>query len=186
MLAFVDESGDPGMDGKEGSSTHFLVTSVFFEDHDAANSCDERIGLIRKELGLKDGVEFHFSSSSPKTRIYFLEQVARYEFFYMSMALNKAGLAGAGLVTSESFYKYTVSLMFQNAKPYLHGAVVILDQCGEKQFCSQLKKYLRARTNSDDRHCVVKKIKAQPSHGNNCERTPPPLEISTAACIFGV
>ncbi len=155
------------MDGSAGSSAQFLVTTVFFEDHGAANNCDERINLIRKELGFKDGVEFHFSGSSPDTRRYFLEQVARYEFFYMTMVLNKAGLAGAGLVTSESFYKFTVSLMFQSAKPYLNGATVILDRCGEKQFCSQLKRYLRARASSDDGHCVVKKIKAQPSHGNN-------------------
>ena len=34
MLVFVDESGDPGLKPEQGSSTHFVVALVIFEDHD--------------------------------------------------------------------------------------------------------------------------------------------------------
>ncbi|MDP2952974.1 MAG: DUF3800 domain-containing protein [Chloroflexota bacterium] len=34
MLVFVDESGDPGLKLEQGSSTHFVVALVIFEDHD--------------------------------------------------------------------------------------------------------------------------------------------------------
>ncbi len=38
MLVFVDESGDSGMKGKEGSSALFVITAVLFEE----NECQGR------------------------------------------------------------------------------------------------------------------------------------------------
>ena len=59
MLVFIDESGDPGMNKKIGSSEYFIVTAVAFEDHEEATRCDERIDTLRQEL--RAG-EFHFNS----------------------------------------------------------------------------------------------------------------------------
>lgn len=50
MLIFIDESGDPGLKIKQGSSKFFTVGLVVFEDHNEAIACDNRIGLLRKEL----------------------------------------------------------------------------------------------------------------------------------------
>lgn len=36
MLVFLDESGDPGLKLKQGSSQYFIVTIVIFEDKDEA------------------------------------------------------------------------------------------------------------------------------------------------------
>jgi hypothetical protein len=37
MLCFIDESGDPGLKLGAGSSPHFVVALVVFNDHDAAD-----------------------------------------------------------------------------------------------------------------------------------------------------
>lgn len=61
MLVFVDESGDPGLKLEQGSSTHFVVALVIFEDHDEAQAADDRIGLLRRELRLDPRYEFRFN-----------------------------------------------------------------------------------------------------------------------------
>ena len=98
----------------------------------------------------------------------FLSAVARYEFFYLSIVINKAKLTGPGFKYKESFYKYACSLVFQNAKPYLDKATVVIDGSGSRDFRRELGSYLRKRVNPDEgdtRH--IGKIKIQDSHKNN-------------------
>ena len=61
MLAFIDESGDPGLKLDSGSSSLFIVVLLAFDDHDEAQITDERIDSLRRELGLSDRLEFHFN-----------------------------------------------------------------------------------------------------------------------------
>ncbi len=121
MLAFIDESGDSGFKFGQGSSKFFIVSMVVFEDTEDAEACDQRIQLLRRELGVNAKYEFHFRPNSEKVRKAFLQAVAPYNFFYYSFALNKASksLYGEGFKNKESFYKYTCGLVFENAKDKL-------------------------------------------------------------------
>lgn len=168
MLVFIDESGDPGLKIERGSSRYFVVALVIFEDHEEALACDQRIGLLRKELKYPDNFEFHFKGNSHKVRLAFLEAVRPYNFFYFGIVLNKdpEKLWGEGFKTKESLYKYTCSLVFENAKPYLKEAVIILDKAGSKVFRNQLAKYLRKKVNIEGMK-IIKKVKMQRSKGNN-------------------
>ncbi|MCK6486505.1 MAG: DUF3800 domain-containing protein [Phycisphaerae bacterium] len=167
MLVFVDESGDPGMKLERASSPYFVVTAVLFEDHDEAGACDQRIDLIRRELGLPETVEFHFNKSSRRVREYFLQEVAPYQFFYIAVVLNKRKLFGPGFRYKASFYKYTVNLVFQNAKPYLRDAIVVIDRSGGDDFRRQLAAYLTRKMNDKDGPRLVRKVKTERSHNNN-------------------
>ena len=60
MLAFIDEAGDTGLKTTQGASQFFVVVMVLFEDHEEALRCDQRIALLRRELGYADAFEFHF------------------------------------------------------------------------------------------------------------------------------
>ena len=51
LLVFIDESGDPGLKTDQGSSRFFTIGLVVFEDHDEAQACDDRIMLLKRELG---------------------------------------------------------------------------------------------------------------------------------------
>ena len=81
MLAFIDESGDSGFKLEKGSSPYFVVALVMFEDHEEAEACDHRIGLLRRELGYPPDFEFHFAHNSHRVRLAFLQAVAPYDFF---------------------------------------------------------------------------------------------------------
>jgi hypothetical protein len=167
MLVFVDESGDAGMKLKEGSSEFFIVTAVLFEDHGEANRCDERVDAMRSELCLPDNFEFHFSQCSKRIRRDFLHKIAEFDFFYLAVVLNKARLYGPGFRVKESLIKYTSGLVFENAKPYLRDAIVVVDASGSKDFRNQLSKYLKKR-DTDHQGCkLIKKVKTSRSHGNN-------------------
>ena len=64
MLVFIDESGDPGLKTDQGSSRFFTIGLVVFEDHDEAQACDDRITLLKRELGWSADSEFHFKTNS--------------------------------------------------------------------------------------------------------------------------
>lgn len=167
MLVFIDESGDPGMKRKEGTSEYFIVTAVVFEDHDDANACDEQIERLKAGC-LPRGGEFHFNKCSAGVRRKFLTESAKFQYLYFTFAFNKAKLYGEGFQYKNSFYKYAVNLLFENLKPHLHDAVIVFDRCGNREFQAELKKYLTKRVSREaGRPRLLKKIKTNESHSNN-------------------
>ena len=57
------------------------------------------------------------------------------------------------------------SLVFENAKPYLADATVVIDAKGVKLFRRELSKYLKRQINREER--LIRKIKHEESHRNN-------------------
>ena len=171
MLVFIDESGDPGLKLEEGSSRFFTVSLVVFEEHDEAIACDQKIELLKRELGWKPKSEFHFKNNSDRVRKAFLQAVSPYNFFYYGIVLNKdpKKLWGEGFKDKQSFYKYACGLVFENAKPKLSGATVIIDASGSLDFKNQLTKYLRRKINEQEHSVtkIIKNVKMQRSESNN-------------------
>jgi hypothetical protein len=169
MLVFGDEAGDSGLKLAQGSSKFFTVALVIFEEHDEAIACDQRIELLKKELGWSSGSEFHFRNNSDRVRRKFLNAVAPYNFFYYGIVFNKdpSMLASEIFVDKKGFYKYACSLVFENAKDKLTEAIVTIDQSGSTDFRSELAKYLRRKMNEEGKRELIKKVKMQRSSSNN-------------------
>ena len=68
MLIFVDESGDSGLKIESGSSRLFTISLVVFGENDEALACDQRIELLKRELGWTGTSEFHFKRNSNRIR----------------------------------------------------------------------------------------------------------------------
>jgi Protein of unknown function (DUF3800) len=168
MLVFIDESGDCGMKLSAGSSRFFTITLLIFEDRDEANTVDARIQLLKGEMKFPDHFEFHFANLRNDLRAEFLKAVAKYDFYYCSTVINKAKLTGKGFQFADSFYKYACGLVFENAKPRLKSATVVIDGSGSRQFQKQLSTYLRKRVASSEQGAkLISKIKLQNSRANN-------------------
>ena len=167
MLVFVDESGDTGLNIGQGASKYFGIFMVIFEDNDEALSCDQRINLLRRELRLSENYEFHFHKNSDKVRESFLRAVLPYQFFYYGVVIDKQKLFGEGFKNRESFYKYSCSLLFENAKEKLENATVVIDKSGRSLFKYQLASYLKKKINTKAGWKHIKKVKMQDSHSNN-------------------
>lgn len=167
MLIFIDESGDSGLKIDKGSSRYFTVGLVLFEESEEAISCDQRIQLLKREVGWRENDEFHFKNNSDKIRVAFLKAVSPYNFFYYGIVINKdpKKLFGDGFKNKSSFYKYACGLVFENAKEKMRDSIVVIDESGNLDFKNQLAKYLRGRLNKNDK--LIKKIKMQRSESNN-------------------
>jgi hypothetical protein len=168
MLVFIDESGDPGFKFDSGSTDYFIVTLVAFEDSEEALATDQRIQALKGELKFPAEFEFHFNKVKKAYREAFLSAVAGFNWFYFSIVINKRKLTGPGFKFKESFYKYACGLVFENAKPYLDNATVVIDGSGSREFRRELGTYLRKRINDakgDSR--FIGKIKVQDSQSNN-------------------
>ncbi len=87
MLVYVDESGDPGLKIAQGSSSHFVVALVVFQDEDEAHVLEQRVALLRHELDLDPRFEFKFNKCSAEIRKAFLKAVAPYDFFYYGISI---------------------------------------------------------------------------------------------------
>lgn len=167
MLVFIDESGDSGFKLDKGSSEYFIISLVVFNDYEEANACDNRIELLKRELGKPSSWEFHFKENTHRIREAFIDAVIDYDFFYYGIVINKHLLFSENLKSSkDSFFKYTSSLVFENAKDKLDNAIVLIDETGDREFKKSFSKYLKRRMNDYERK-VIKKIKTQKSHSNN-------------------
>jgi len=163
MLVFVDESGDAGLKLDQGSSKYFVVTLVAFEENDEAETLEKRIDLLKHELNMNPKGEFKFNKANKSIRQQFLQAVLPYNFFYFAIVINKRKLYSEGFKYKESFYKYTIGLVFENAKPHLDKAKVVIDGSGSKEFRNQLGSYLRKKTGGG----YIRKIILQDSKSNN-------------------
>jgi hypothetical protein len=162
MLLFIDESGDPGLKLGGGSSSFFCVALIIFEDNEDAETADLAITDLRSRLRLHENYEFRFNNSNRAMREDFLSAATSYNFFYHGIIINKAKLTGPGFRVKESFYKYTCGLVFENAKPLLSDATVIIDGSGTRDFRRQLATYLRRKIGP-----LIRKVKIQDSKRNN-------------------
>ncbi len=165
MLVFVDESGDCGIKGKRGSSALFVITAVIFEENESAEACDKAVSELRTKCFRNSTREFHFNKCCDDYRQQFLSGIRAHDFFYLAFVLNKERLYGPGFAYKESFYKYTAKLLFENARPHLRNAAVLIDRSGHREFRKQLESYLRRKINTDRE--IIRKVKTEPSHSNN-------------------
>ncbi len=166
MLVFIDESGDTGLEIAAGATRHFVVVMVAFSDHNEAIACEDRIRLLRRELGLDEKFEFHFHKNSDRVREAFFKAIVPYDFFYYGIIIKKAQLFGEGFRNKESFYKYACGLLFENAKEKLADAIVVIDKSGRELFKYQLASYLKKKINGQE-HIRIRKVKMQDSHRND-------------------
>ena len=165
MLVFVDESGDSGMKGKDGSSELFVVAAVIFVENYDAEKCDKKIAEIAKRCFGGKTREFKFAKCCDDYRKKFLTGVAGQDFLYAAFVLNKSKIWGEGFLYKETFYKFTCKLLFENAKRYLKDASVVIDKSGNREFRLQLEKYLKAKINTDRE--AIKSVRIEVSHSNN-------------------
>jgi len=138
---------------------------VIFEENEEAIACDQRIEKLKSELLIKRDSEFKFSKLNKEKRIAFLQEILPFSFFYFGIVIDKnpEKLYGDGFRYKESFYKYACGLVFQNAKPYLRDATVVIDGNGTRKFKRQLQAYLRKKIGNS----IIKNIKMQDSRKNN-------------------
>ena len=162
MLVLIDENGDPGFKLTRGSSTHFLVAMVIFEDFREAERASAAIGELRERLGIKP--EFEFSGCRPEVRDRFFETVAPYQFQVRALVVDKAKIYSPHLrETTDSFYNFFLRQLIEYDDGILAGASIKIDGKGSRKFKKQMAAYLRRHLPD----AKVNKIRIVDSKGDN-------------------
>jgi Protein of unknown function (DUF3800) len=166
MIVFVDESGDAGLKVESGSSPHFVVTLVVFNDNDEATRVDEHLSEVRKKLNFRTDFEFHFHKLSKNYRKHLLREVAQFDFIYFSIVFLKTEIEEFEIKSGKQFYHFAYTEACLVAKEFLENATIIVDGQGSREFKQRLEKVLKSGLNLD-LPPKIKKVKMQDSHKNN-------------------
>ena len=162
MLVLIDESGDPGFKLVRGSSSHFVIAMVVFDDFAEAERTSMAIGDLRRRLELK--TEFKFSRCHDAIKDAFFDCVRGCRFTVRAVVVDKAVIYSEGLrERKELFYNYFVKLLLAHDNGVLINARVKIDGSGDRRFKEELNAYLRSQLQQGQ----VKSIRFAESHRDN-------------------
>ncbi len=166
MLVYVDESGDPGLKGKRGTSAKFVVAAVSFDDEDAARSCRRAIRRLHTTLGWAERQEFKFNKSDHEVRDRFFEVIRLELFRYEAVVIEKEKLAGRSELLTEQLYHVSLRLLFEGMRLSARETTVVVDQSGGRDFRTGLRQCLRTGVPQEVAH-AIKRVRTEKSHA--CE-----------------
>lgn len=162
MLIFIDESGDPGFKLGRGSSSHFVVSMVIFDEDEHAQSTAETIKQALADLKIKP--EFKFNKSRNVIRDAFFEKVKSCKFRVRALVVDKEKIYSKNLrEDDEKFYNYFVRLLIDFKELKLNNVSIKIDGSGDREFKKELHRYLRSQVKSD----FKLKIELVDSHKNH-------------------
>lgn len=155
MLVFIDESGDPGFKIADGSSHHFVIALVIFDDELDAEEVALKIKKLRRDLKKSDHFEFKFGKCNKELRVAFLNSVRGGNFRIRAMVFAKDAINNPHLRNSrENFYKSALKEVLKYNGDTITQAKIRLDGSGNKLFRQNLINYLRKSLNSDEKQVM--------------------------------
>ncbi len=163
MLVFIDESGDPGFKTKKGSSQHFVIALIIFDDELDAEETALKIKKLRKNLHKISRFEFKFNKCSRKYREAFLNEVKTCNFRIRAIVFDKDSLYSPYLRSEkEKFYNFALRMVLEKNNNTIKDAKIRLDGRGEREFRRQMSFYLRRQLNSETRK-IMKNLRFRDS-----------------------
>lgn len=162
MLVLIDESGDPGFKLVRGSSSHFVIAMVIFDDEGDAEKASAAIRDLRGQLRLK--TEFKFAKSHDNVKDAFFDCVCAYPFRVRAVVVDKSAIYSGNLRTRKAlFYNFFVKSLLEHDNGRLHDARVKIDGSGDRRFRNELNTYLRRELHEGK----VRSVKFAESHRDN-------------------
>lgn len=162
MLVLIDESGDPGFKLVRGSSSHFVVAMVVFEDFAEAERASAAIAALRVRLQIK--AEFKFSKSHDRVKDEFFACVCAFRFKVRAIVVDKSAIYRDSLrERKDLFYNYFVQMLLRHDDGVLKDARVKIDGSGDRRFKDELNGYLRKQLAAGQ----IQSVKFAESHRDN-------------------
>lgn len=149
-LVFIDDSGDPGFKLDHGSSTHFVIACVIFDDNLVAEEVSLEIKKFRRSLGWSENCEFKFNKTDKKIVRRILTRVSSYHFRIRAICVDKRIIYSGELRgNKESFFNYTIMQVLNNT-PNLMFADIRLDGHSGREYRRSAQAYFKKRLNGRD------------------------------------
>jgi hypothetical protein len=142
VLVLIDESGDPGFRVAHGSTTHFVIAMVIFDDFGDAERTSTAVAALRHELRVKP--EFKFTRLADSVRDKFFDRIGGCNFRVRALVVDKAIIHSPHLRTeTDQFYRFFLRQLLDNDQNTLNGASIKIDGSGSAEFKREMGTYLR-------------------------------------------
>ena len=152
---FVDESGDPGLEGQASSSSHFVITMVQLP----ARVSLRPLVTLRKALQVKTTFEFKYHTTTTAQKDLFFKEVLHIPFRVRAVVLNKAhiGMQWRNLQPPELVAELIIRLTFRASELDIANEVLIIDGA-TPAFCRHLRVRFTERCKQEKRIRPFKNI----------------------------
>lgn len=152
MLVFIDDSGDPGFKFSKGSTSHFIIAMVVFDDELEAEKTAVAIKELKRGLGYSEQMEFRFFKNSKNIRIKFLEVVKKFNFRIRCLVVDKSVIYSNELKSNKnSFYAYFIKEVLRCNDNTILNAKIRMDGNGDRIFRKNFFTYLRRELNTNEK-----------------------------------
>ncbi len=165
QLVFIDDSGDPGFKLGKGSSSHFVIACVIFDDNLDAEETALVMKKYRRELKWSDNREFKFNKTKKDITAELLKRLGSKNFRVRAICINKSVIRSQELRNKQdSFYNYAIKEVLAKTDS-LNKADVRLDGHSGREYKKSAVTYFRRMINS--RSKKIAKVRFVDSHTNN-------------------
>lgn len=165
QLVFIDDSGDPGFKINKGSSTHFVIACVIFDDPLDAEEVALVMKRYRRELGWADEREFKFNKTRKDIVSTLLTKAASKNFRVRAICIDKSRIRSHELRNKQdSFYNYAIKEVLSKTADLI-DADIRLDGHSGRSYKHSAALYFRREINSSSRK--VARVRFVDSHTNN-------------------
>lgn len=146
ITAFVDETGDNGLDmDKLGASNLFICTAIIV-DKNQFYIVNEEMKKISNEEFSGGEIKNNKIRKNHKRRIKILERICQFSFGYYALIINKKEIEkDSGLQYKKSFYKYFNRMLYFGILNGGNKLKIIGDTIGSKEFMDSFDNYLKQK-----------------------------------------
>lgn len=166
MLVFIDDSGDPGFKLDKGSSKHFVIACVIFDDNLDAEEAALKIKRLRRSLNWRDDHEFKFNKASKIIRLAFLNEIKSCKFRIRAIVADKSVIRSPELRRSKNkFYNYMIKEVLSKSYGFIKDGRIRLDGHEDRAYKKAATTYFRQQANP--KGGVIKDMKFVNSKNDN-------------------
>lgn len=166
MLVFIDDSGDPGFKFDKGSSTHFVIACIVFDDNLDAEETALKIKRLRRSLGWRDDHEFKFNKASKDIRLAFLNEIKGCKFRIRAIIADKSIIRSVELRRNKNkFYNYMIKEVLSKSAGKITDGRIRLDGHEDRSYKKAATTYFRQQANPDG--SIIKDMKFVNSKNDN-------------------
>jgi hypothetical protein len=166
MLVFIDDSGDPGFKLDKGSTSHFIIAMVIFDDELEAEKTAVAIKELKRKIGFREQTEFRFFKTRRDFRIKFLKTINKFNFRIRCLVVDKSIIHSNELKNNKnSFYAYFIKEVLEHSNNTILNAKVRMDGSGDRIFRKNFFTYIRREINRENKK-IMRNCKMVDSKGN--------------------
>ena len=147
QLVFVDDSGDPGF--KKGSSTHFVIACIVFDNEAEVTQTAEIMNELRSKLGWRQKEEFKFNKTRKDHIVTLLKLLERVNFKIYATIIEKSKVGDALFKRYPgAFYNHVIKETLLLCE--LRNAKIRLDGHAGRSYTKSAVAYFRKSAKIDD------------------------------------